>query len=117
MRERSAEARARRVLSALVRLYPPAFRFQMGTELVDTSLHQWREAVRRRGIAGAAWFWATEGVRFAFDGVAERMVVLGQVAHGTDPALLQVGRTMEIVVEPIIPGSEEIVWKWKPVIE
>ncbi len=47
----------------------------------------------------------------------ERMVVLGQVAHGTDPALLRVGRTMEIVVEPIIPESEELVWKWKPVIE
>ena len=47
----------------------------------------------------------------------ERMVVLGQVAHGTDEALLQVGRTMEIVVEPIIPGSDEQVWKWKPVIE
>jgi uncharacterized protein len=47
----------------------------------------------------------------------ERMVVLGQVAHGTDEALLKVGRTMEIVVEPIIPGSEELVWKWKPVIE
>ena len=47
----------------------------------------------------------------------ERMVVLGQVAHGTDPALLQVGRTMEVVVEPIIPGADEHVWKWKPVIE
>jgi uncharacterized protein len=47
----------------------------------------------------------------------ERMVILGQVAHGTDPALLEVGRTMEIVVEPIIPGADEQVWKWKPVIE
>lgn len=47
----------------------------------------------------------------------ERMVVLGQVPTGTDPALLHIGRTMEVVVEPIIPGSEELVWKWKPVIE
>ncbi len=47
----------------------------------------------------------------------ESMVVLGQVATGTDPALLTIGRTMEIVVEPIIPGAEELVWKWKPVIE
>ena len=47
----------------------------------------------------------------------ERMIVLGQVSHGTDPALLHIGRTMQIVVEPIIPGSEELVWKWKPVVE
>ena len=46
----------------------------------------------------------------------ERMVVLGQVATGTDLALVHMGRVMEIVVEPIIPGSEELVWKWKPVI-
>lgn len=47
----------------------------------------------------------------------ERMVVLGQVAMGTDLALLRVGRPMELVVEPVIPGSHEIVWKWKPVAE
>jgi uncharacterized OB-fold protein len=47
----------------------------------------------------------------------ERMVVLGQVAHGTDPALLHAGRVMELVVEPIIPGASELVWKWKPVVE
>jgi uncharacterized protein len=47
----------------------------------------------------------------------ERMVVLGQVATGTDHALVHVGRVMEIVVEPVIPGADELVWKWKPVIE
>jgi uncharacterized OB-fold protein len=47
----------------------------------------------------------------------ERMVVLGQVATGTDLALVHTGRVMEIVVEPIIPGADEQVWKWKPVIE
>jgi uncharacterized protein len=47
----------------------------------------------------------------------ERMVILGQVSTGTDLALLHVGRVMEVVVEPIIPGADELVWKWKPVIE
>jgi uncharacterized protein len=47
----------------------------------------------------------------------ERMVILGQVATGTDFALLHVGRVMEVVVEPIIPGADELIWKWKPVIE
>ena len=45
----------------------------------------------------------------------ERMVVLGRVAEGSDLAGLRVGQQMEIAVEPIIPGADESVWKWKPV--
>ena len=45
----------------------------------------------------------------------ERMVVLGRVAEGSDLAGLRVGQQMEIAVEPIIPGADEPVWKWKPV--
>lgn len=45
----------------------------------------------------------------------ERMVVLGRVANGADLSTMRVGQVMEIVVEPIIAGAEEIVWKWKPV--
>ena len=45
----------------------------------------------------------------------ERIVVLGRVAAGSDFDALRVGVEMEIVVEPIVAGSDEIVWKWKPV--
>jgi len=45
----------------------------------------------------------------------ERMVVLGQVASGASLDGLRVGQQMEIVVEPIAPGVDELVWKWKPV--
>lgn len=45
----------------------------------------------------------------------ERIVVLGKVADGIDLDTLSVGAPMEIVVEPIILGSAELVWKWKPV--
>jgi len=45
----------------------------------------------------------------------ERMVVLGRVADGADLSALRVGQPMEIVVEPIIAGADELVWKWKPV--
>jgi uncharacterized OB-fold protein len=45
----------------------------------------------------------------------ERMVVLGRVADGADLDGLHVGQQMEITVEPIIAGADELVWKWKPV--
>ena len=45
----------------------------------------------------------------------ERIVVLGRVADGAALDALKVGDEMEIVVEPIIPGADEVVWKWKPV--
>jgi len=43
---------------------------------------------------------------------AERMVVLGQLAAGEDPARLSIGTEVDLVVEPIVPGSEET-WKWR----
>lgn len=45
----------------------------------------------------------------------ERMIILGQVASDTNPESLVVGDSMELVVEPIIRGSDELVWKWKAV--
>jgi uncharacterized OB-fold protein len=45
----------------------------------------------------------------------EGMVVLGQVASGTDFETLEIGVPMDLTVESIIPGSDELVWKWKPV--
>jgi uncharacterized OB-fold protein len=45
----------------------------------------------------------------------EHMVVLGRVADGTDLSALRVGQMMEVAVEPIIAGADELVWKWKPV--
>jgi len=47
----------------------------------------------------------------------EKMVVLGQVAAGVDPAALKVGTAMELVVETLYAddASEYLVWKWKPV--
>lgn len=49
---------------------------------------------------------------------AEQMVVLGQLAEGTDPERLQIGDEVEVVIEPLFvddEGSEHIVWKWRPV--
>lgn len=44
----------------------------------------------------------------------EAMVVLGLVASGVSFESLRVGLEMELVVEQAIPGSDEIVWKWRP---
>lgn len=46
----------------------------------------------------------------------EQMVVLGQVARGTDVAALTLGTTMELVVEPLFEDADAVrtVWKWKP---
>jgi uncharacterized OB-fold protein len=46
----------------------------------------------------------------------ERMVVLGQLATGTDVATLSLGAAMELVVEPLYEDGESVrtVWKWKP---
>lgn len=45
----------------------------------------------------------------------ERMVVLGQLATGTDIAGLTVGAEMELVVEPLYEDDEAVhtVWKWQ----
>jgi uncharacterized OB-fold protein len=46
----------------------------------------------------------------------ERMVVLGQLATGTDIASLSVGAAMDLVVEPLYEDDDSVrtVWKWKP---
>lgn len=45
---------------------------------------------------------------------AERIVVLGLVAEGTDPGALKLGDEMELVVETLFEedGAEHLVWKW-----
>lgn len=45
----------------------------------------------------------------------ERLVILGRVAEGVSFDALKIGTEMAILVEPIIPGADELVWKWKPV--
>jgi uncharacterized OB-fold protein len=46
---------------------------------------------------------------------AEQMVVLGQLAAGTDIGRLAVGAEMELVVEPLYEDADAVrtVWKWK----
>ena len=48
---------------------------------------------------------------------AERMVVMGQLAAGVDPASLQVGMEMELVLGTLYEDDENeyVVWKWQPV--
>jgi uncharacterized OB-fold protein len=48
---------------------------------------------------------------------AERMVVLGQLAPGIDPATLELGMEMELVLDTLFEDetAEHVVWKWKPV--
>ena len=48
----------------------------------------------------------------------EKMVVLGQIAAGTDASELKVGMDVELVLEKLFEdeSSEYIVWKWKPVV-
>jgi len=43
----------------------------------------------------------------------EQIVVLGQLASGTDPSGLRIGDEVEIVVEALAEGTDEVVWKWK----
>lgn len=48
----------------------------------------------------------------------EAIVVLGQLADGVDPSSLEVGQSVEVVIEPLFTdeeGNEHIVWKWRPV--
>ena len=46
----------------------------------------------------------------------ERMVVMGQLAPGTDPDALEVGIAMELVIDTLYEDDENeyLVWKWKP---
>jgi uncharacterized OB-fold protein len=47
----------------------------------------------------------------------ERMVVLGQVADGVDPATLRVGAEVELTFGTLFEDEEHeyVVWKWKPI--
>lgn len=47
----------------------------------------------------------------------ERMVVMGQLAEGVDPAKLEVGQEMELVLGTLYEDDENdyVVWKWQPV--
>jgi uncharacterized OB-fold protein len=47
----------------------------------------------------------------------EQMVVLGQLAAGTDVAGLAVGREMELIVEPLYESDDAVhtVWKWRAI--
>lgn len=46
----------------------------------------------------------------------EKMVVLGQVADGVDPAALRVGDEVQLVLGTLFEDDdhEYVVWKWKP---
>ena len=46
----------------------------------------------------------------------ERMVVMGQLAEGVDPATLEVGMEMELVLGTLYEDDENeyVVWKWRP---
>jgi uncharacterized OB-fold protein len=49
--------------------------------------------------------------------LAERLVVLGQVATGYGPDDLKVGSPVELVLEPLdVRGDTQyVVWKWRPI--
>jgi uncharacterized OB-fold protein len=46
----------------------------------------------------------------------EQMVVLGQLATGADPGVLEVGMEMELVLGPLYEDDdhEYVVWQWAP---
>ena len=50
---------------------------------------------------------------------AERMVVLGQLAPGIDPATLELGMEMELVLATLFEDAEaeHVVWKWRPIAQ
>ena len=47
----------------------------------------------------------------------ERMVVLGQIAPGTDVAALGLGTEMELALDTLYEDEEHeyVVWKWRPI--
>lgn len=47
----------------------------------------------------------------------EKLMVMGQVAHGYELDKLKIGMEMELIVEKLYDdqeGNEHIIWKWKP---
>ena len=64
--------------------------------------------------------WATNCPEYKVTAVQlekEEMVVLGQVVKGVDVDDLEVGMTMELVLEPLHETDDDIKvsWKWQPV--
>lgn len=47
----------------------------------------------------------------------EKMVVLGQVADGVDPAALRVGTAVQLTLGTLFEDDEHeyVVWKWRPI--
>ena len=47
----------------------------------------------------------------------EKLIVLGQVADGFGLDDLEVGGTVELVVEPMysVDGVEKLTWRWRPI--
>lgn len=47
----------------------------------------------------------------------ERIVVLGLLADGADPARLRVGQEVDLVLGPLYEDDEgeHVVWKWRPI--
>jgi uncharacterized OB-fold protein len=43
----------------------------------------------------------------------EQIVVLGQLSASGDPSSLRIGDTVEIVIEPLADGADEVVWRWR----
>ena len=85
------EARARAWLSRLLCLYPRGFREAVGDDLIETTLHRWRDM--KEGGAGEVRFWTSEGAHFAVDGAIERMRSLRNVPAELGAAWLRVKRT------------------------
>ena len=86
------DARVRRALGALLRIYPPSFRRDVGQDLVETAVHRRAESVHRHPATGALRFWLTEGARFVFDGLLERAQALGSLLDELRYAVRQLGR-------------------------
>lgn len=86
------ERRVRRVLGALLRLYPTGFRRMMGDDLLETAVQRWRDATHSTRKAGVLRFWLGEGVRFAVDGLLERVRVVPAALTDTGQAWRQVWR-------------------------
>ena len=95
------EGVVRRILSALLRLYPAEFRDALGDDLVETAVHRWREAKRTGGVGGAR-FWVSDGLRFGIDGVLERMRALPAVVADAREAWRHVVRKPGQHVVPVL---------------
>ncbi|HVS66890.1 MAG TPA: ABC transporter permease [Thermoanaerobaculia bacterium] len=87
-----AEDRAQRILRSMLSLYPASFRRELGADLVETLLERRRALLLGRGQRGGFSFWLTDGLRFATDGVLERISTLAEIGHDARSALRQLRR-------------------------